>query len=602
MSSGRSARVGPDPWAMDDCVDDLDDIENLLSDIEATRDDQSTRIRNAGGEDVSETAPGDSAHKGNKPQPRKKHLNASQGRHSSTPISHRALSNVLSADDDISPLEIVYAQEEPSLKKGLWSHDPAPAERFATQKAPGDRTNPTSPASSTPKRNSNSGRSTCNNSMGKPAMAVIQAVGGVDEHSSGTRGVDVARRVVSDPNDVKTTPLDAVTAEEHMLDIPTLEAGDSANAVGQSAVEEKGREVAERPAGSWYTRWRTEETAGVEKKAKQAVSNVRSRVNEKVEGQKRTVVGGLVHNVVGNVNPLSSKHSVGVFEAAQAYVTEEGYGAEKYTLVQASFASEDQKKTDLDTLVLFAAAHDKSFGDNLKKEEVVKVLVRRKAWKWRPVTMTGVLFTQLLLSLATLSTYSNPLNIPLTSLLFLFVVAAASSNKYRNMILMIEKLKRNRDGCIKNYGSLVFVVLVVIFLPVWSTLLVSTVLFDLLVGSVKDYSYGGMMKLLVTSVVTCTALSIGMRASSPLDAVQTFAGFAFISQMDEAVLSKMSFDPYTDYFPVKDKEAASRRVYIHGLLSIVVPLYAIVLVIITVSEYYCLICVVRGMITDLHYL
>lgn len=110
------------------------------------------------------------------------------------------------------------------------------------------------------------------------------------------------------------------------------------------------------------------------------------------------------------------------------------------------------------------------------------------------------------------------------------------------------------------------------------------------------------MKLLVTSVVTCTALSIGMRASSPLDAVQTFAGFAFISQMDEAVLSKMSFDPYTDYFPVKDKEAASRRVYIHGLLSIVVPLYAIVLVIITVSEYYCLICVVRGMITDLHYL
>ena len=72
--------------------------------------------------------------------------------------------------------------------------------------------------------------------------------------------------------------------------------------------------------------------------------------------------------------------------------------------------------------------------------------------------------------------------------------------------------------------------------------------------------------------------------------MQTFAGFAFISEMDEAVLYKMSFDPCTDYFPVKEKEAAYRKVFIYTLLSIVVPLYAVVVLIITVSEYFCVFC------------
>lgn len=308
------------------------------------------------------------------------------------------------------------------------------------------------------------------------------------------------------------------------------------------------------------------------------------------ETHKQSPVGALLADSVGNLNPISSKQSKGSYESAAMLIKGDGPKTERFISVKASFDAESQREADIEMVLMFAAASDNSFGDNLKKAEVMHALLRRKAWKWKPFTMSGVLITQLMLAFAALTTYDGPLNPPLTGLLMLFVVAAASSNKYCNTKSFFADFKTERKNMTAKRGMLCFCAYALLMGPFLLIFVIFNILADLMVGKIKDYTYGAMAKQLVSGVVTCSALSIGMRANSPLHAVQTFAGFAFISEMDEAVMYKMSFDPYGDYFPVNDKEAASKRKLTTTVLTIAIPFYAIFVFLLTISNYFCVFC------------
>lgn len=341
-----------------------------------------------------------------------------------------------------------------------------------------------------------------------------------------------------------------------------------------------------------------------QKKAQENYEAQRAKVEAKkaavkfqVDKQKETAIGGLLADVIGNINPLAKKQSKGVFERATKFIQDGGGGNVRYNNVKASFDAETQRENDIETVMLFAAASDDSFDDNLKKSDVMKALLRRKAWKWKPFTMFGVLAMQIMISLAALVTYDNPINIPVAALIILFVVAAAASNKYSNTKSAKILFDKMRERVFQDYGMLFSFYLLFLASPILCLVFIFNFLFDLLVGRLKDFSYGAMSKHLVGSIVTCTALSIGVRAASPLDVVQTFAGFAFIAQLDEAVFCNMSFDPYSDYFPTKEKDARTKKRVVLSVLSVLVPAYAIVALIAAVAEYFCVFCTLGG-VTD----
>lgn len=69
---------------------------------------------------------------------------------------------------------------------------------------------------------------------------------------------------------------------------------------------------------------------------------------------------------------------------------------------------------------------------------------------------------------------------------------------------------------------------------------------DIFVGEVLDCSYAGISDNIVNVIVSMTAISAGLRAGNAIGAIQTFAGFDFISGLDEMVIGSLDID-YDEY-------------------------------------------------------
>lgn len=69
---------------------------------------------------------------------------------------------------------------------------------------------------------------------------------------------------------------------------------------------------------------------------------------------------------------------------------------------------------------------------------------------------------------------------------------------------------------------------------------------DIFVGEVLDVSFAGISDNIVNVIVSMTAISVGLRSGNAISAIQTFAGFDFISGLDEMVIESLDID-YDEY-------------------------------------------------------
>lgn len=69
---------------------------------------------------------------------------------------------------------------------------------------------------------------------------------------------------------------------------------------------------------------------------------------------------------------------------------------------------------------------------------------------------------------------------------------------------------------------------------------------DIFVGDILDCSFAGISDNIVNVIVSMTAISVGLRSGNVISAIQTFAGFDFISGLDELVIDSLDID-YDEY-------------------------------------------------------
>jgi magnesium-transporting ATPase (P-type) len=125
----------------------------------------------------------------------------------------------------------------------------------------------------------------------------------------------------------------------------------------------------------------------------------------------------------------------------------------------------------------------------------------------------------------------------------LYVLSVSTYNSFdvtRDFLRYISKfyLKNLKTHSMR----IAFVVLSLIFWPVWLLLFTTTYLLDMMVGEILDVSYGGMINILVNFFVVFTGFSVGIRSGNAVNAIQTFAGFSFIAEMDELVIDKFGIN------------------------------------------------------------
>lgn len=96
-----------------------------------------------------------------------------------------------------------------------------------------------------------------------------------------------------------------------------------------------------------------------------------------------------------------------------------------------------------------------------------------------------------------------------------------------------------------NVGPFVFALILLLASPILIIFFNVTVILDLCVGEIIDLSYASMANTIIHVVVIFTAVSIGLRSGNPINAIQTFAGFDFIDQLDELVIESIEIDAET---------------------------------------------------------
>ena len=276
----------------------------------------------------------------------------------------------------------------------------------------------------------------------------------------------------------------------------------------------------------------------------------------------------------------------GVFAKALEYIRTSSKS--RFKKAKRNFEEEDRRINDLDDVLLYAASEDLTFVENMSKSALLEALIRREAWNTRPCTMAGIVFAQVLLCVAAMLSFNEPVNSSTTAMTIIFLITTASSNPFDVFHDLIKLIKKRGSQAIKRIGRTATIAIIAMLSPIWFPLifvvLVFVFVFDLMVGRIEDNTIGGLANIMVNTIVISTALSVGIRSGSPINAIQTFAGFEFISQMDEALMQQMKFDPYKDYYIPTRPEAKLKKAYVRAVLYVFVPSVTIFSAYITFSN------------------
>jgi hypothetical protein len=206
------------------------------------------------------------------------------------------------------------------------------------------------------------------------------------------------------------------------------------------------------------------------------------------------------------------------------------------------FQSEDDMEAKKKAIIAFKAATDPSYLIQSSVEEIWMAVKRREAWAQVPFKMIATSCAQVILCFIALLAYNAPVNLSTLVMAIIYAITMASVNPFDvtcDLVGIIEKEGRKLG---RKHGFIPVYILGVFLIPVFAVGFGVTIVFDFFVGKVLDCSYGSLVNIIIDAIVKATAISVGLRSSNPISAIQTFVGFDFISNMDEVIIETIDID------------------------------------------------------------
>mmetsp|Transcript_14114 Transcript_14114/g.23487 ORF Transcript_14114/g.23487 Transcript_14114/m.23487 type:complete len:360 (-) Transcript_14114:253-1332(-) len=241
------------------------------------------------------------------------------------------------------------------------------------------------------------------------------------------------------------------------------------------------------------------------------------------------------------------------------------------------FNDEESQESKKRAIIAFKAATDPSYLIQSTMEEIWTAVMRREAWAQRFWTMAFTAVAQVVLCFIALLAYNAPVNTSTLVMACIYTVVMATVNPFDmtfDLVGIIEK--EGRKIAKKNGWPLAFFVLF-LSIPVLVVFFSVTIVFDFLVGKVLDCSYGSLINTVIDAIVKSTSISVGLRSSNPINAIQTFVGFDFISSMDEVIIESIDIDMSAmtsmgNATPNWNQSKRSKMTRVRITLYIVIPL------------------------------
>jgi len=206
------------------------------------------------------------------------------------------------------------------------------------------------------------------------------------------------------------------------------------------------------------------------------------------------------------------------------------------------FQAEEDAELKKKTIIAFKAATDPSYLIQSSVDDIWLAVKRREAWAQIPFKMLAISFCQIALCLIAMLAANAPVNSSTGVMAIIYTLIMAANNPFdmtTDLAGIVERHFRN-FGAKHTFGLAYFVL--VLLSPVLAIPFALTIIFDFFAGKMQDCSYGSLMNIVVDAIVKATAISVGMRSGNPINAIQTFVGFEFISEMDEMLIESVEID------------------------------------------------------------
>ena len=224
-------------------------------------------------------------------------------------------------------------------------------------------------------------------------------------------------------------------------------------------------------------------------------------------------------------------------------------------------AVEDFEKLK-DKIITFKYATDYSFLRGSTPDDVWIAIQRREAWRTIPLSMVAVTLVQNAVCVTTMISNNAAVDISTLVISAVFVLALSASNSFtisHDLTVIIRKFHaaNTKDG----NNAFVFYGVVIILSPIIFAILsiayTVTLILDFTTGPILDVSFTSAIKIIVNILLVFSALSLGLRSDNLLTAIQVFAGFHFVSQLDYNIVSKVKIDLMA---PVKRTNEVSAQI------------------------------------------
>lgn len=196
--------------------------------------------------------------------------------------------------------------------------------------------------------------------------------------------------------------------------------------------------------------------------------------------------------------------------------------------------------------------------------------------------MIGVTAAQIILCFICLLTNNSAINASTSLMAAIYIATVCASNSFvkcgdvTNYIGQYFGLvpPRKKDQVAKpNYPG--FIAFLIFCSPIIALVYAVAILLDICIGEIVDLSYGELFNVLTNVIVIFTGFSVGLRSGNAVGAVQTFAGFSFISEMDEMVMDTVDVDLDMKVSHIHGKGKERKILTVRIILYVLTPLFLV---------------------------
>jgi predicted metallopeptidase len=203
---------------------------------------------------------------------------------------------------------------------------------------------------------------------------------------------------------------------------------------------------------------------------------------------------------------------------------------------------QDEYERKQKLIISYKYATDTSYLRDTTPNKMWNMIKRREAWSQGTNIMIGVSAAQVMICFVVLLTQNSPINNSTLFVALIYLFATVCTNPFE---VTKDCFHLTKQTYVKlTSRSVMTTVLVWAGAVVFSPLLLLaavcvftvTAILDLVCGKLNNISYAEMVNVIIDFIVVFTGFSVGLRSGNAVNAVQTFAGFSFIAEMDELVI------------------------------------------------------------------